>query len=204
MRFWILCLFAVSLQALFGVAPLSAQIVGIYETIGTLPKNNSLETVELEEFLNFTCPHCNNFRNSSKDLFAKYGKRINRKNIPILFRNQSDLILRLYYIAEKQGIAGEVKTQIFDAVFKYGVNINDPKVVEFLARSAGLTDQFRKDVNSDWVYQKLVQAQERANEAGVRATPTIVLNRALRLVPKMSMGAFVKNLDRIVEQMLKK
>lgn len=204
MRFWILCLFAVSLQALFGVAPLSAQIVGIYETIGTLPKNNSLETVELEEFLNFTCPHCNNFRNSSKDLFAKYGKRINRKNIPILFRNQSDLILRLYYIAEKQGIAGEVKTQIFDAVFKYGVNINDPKVVEFLARSAGLTDQFRKDVNSDWVYQKLVQAQERADEAGVRATPTIVLNRALRLVPKMSMGAFVKNLDRIVEQMLKK
>lgn len=204
MRFWILCLFAVSLQALFGVAPLSAQIVGIYETIGTLPKNNSLETVELEEFLNFTCPHCNNFRNSSKDLFAKYGKRINRKNIPILFRNQSDLILRLYYIAEKQGIGGEVKTQIFDAVFKYGVNINDPKVVEFLARSAGLTDQFRKDVNSDWVYQKLVQAQERANEAGVRATPTIVLNRALRLVPKMSMGAFVKNLDRIVEQMLKK
>lgn len=204
MRFWFLCILAISIHALLGAAPLPAQIEGIYETIGALPKKHSLETVELEEFLNFNCPHCNNFRNSSKSLFAKYGKRINRINIPILFRNQSDLVLRLYYIAEKQGIASDVKNQIFDAVFKYGVNINDPKVVEFLARSAGLSEQFRKEVNSDWVLQKLVHGEERADQAGVRATPTLVLNGALRLVPKMSMGVFVKNLDQIVAQLLRK
>ena len=203
MRFWILCIFAVSMQALFGVAPLSAQIEGIYETIGTLPEKYSLETVELEEFLNFTCPHCNNFRLAAKPLKEKYGDRLKVTYIPILFKNQSDWPLRLFFIAEREGRTEEIKNIIFDAAFKYQVNIYDPAVINYLARSSGLGPIFKKEAQAEWV-SKLVQwTKESSRMAGVAATPTVVLEKALRVSPKKGMDTFVANLDRIINQLLK-
>ena len=179
------------------------QIKGTFDTIGEIPEKHTQHVVVLEEFLNFTCPHCNNFRKFSKPLFEKYGARLKWVNVPIAFRGQSDLVLRLYFIAEKAGVGDTVKETIFDATFSSGYNIGDPRVIGFLARSAGIWDQFSRDVNSDWVNAKITEADRRANSAGVRGTPTIVLNGALRLSPRTGMEIFVKKLDQIIGQMLK-
>lgn len=187
-----------------GPAPARAQLEGSYDTIGPLPKPHSLKVVQFDEYLNFTCPHCNNFRTAAKPLKKKFGKRLQVTYIPVLFRNQSDGALRLFFIAEAAGRAEEVKNLIFDATFSSGVNINDPSVVSYLARSSGLGEQFRKDVNSEWVTQKVIDAQQRASEAGIHATPTIVLEQALRITPSSGMQSFVGNLERLIEQMLSK
>ena len=189
---------------LFLTGAAQADLEGTYETIGPIPEKNSLDVVIMEEFLNFTCPHCNNFRNVSKPLLSKYGKRLKLKNLPIAFRGQPDTPIRLYFIAEKMGRSAEIKEMIFDTTFVYGQNIFDPKVVSYLARSAGLAEEFRREFDSEWVNLKIREARLRADQVGVRATPTIVLNGAVRLVPKTSMNAFVGNLDRIVSQLLKK
>lgn len=193
-----------ALLALFTLlAAASGQIEGDYEAIAPLPAKHSLDVVVLEEFLNFTCPHCNNFRKAAKPLLAKYGKRLRTENVPILFRGQPDFPLRLYYIAEKAGRTREVKEAIFDATFLYGVNIYDPKVVGYLARSVGLAEEFSSNYDAEWVSHKIREAQRRADSAGVQATPTIVLNGSIRLVPRSGMQAFVANLDRIIAQLLK-
>ena len=189
---------------LFFLVPAAfGQIKGTFETIGKIPEKHTQDVVVLEEFLNFTCPHCNNFRISSKQMFKKFGTRINRINIPIVFRGQSDLVLRLYFIAEKAGVGDVVKGTIFDATFSNGFNINNPQVIGFLARSAGIWEQFKRDVNSDWVNAKILRADQRANTVGVRRTPTIVLNGALRMAPRTGMGIFVRNLEQIIDQLLK-
>lgn len=179
------------------------QIKGTFDTIGNIPALHTQDVVVLEEFLNFTCPHCNNFRKSSKGLFKKYGARIKRVNVPIAFRGQSDLVLRLYFIADKAGVGDIVKETIFDAKFSSGYNIGDPRVIGFLARSAGIWEQFKRDVNSDWVNEKILVADQRANSVGVRGTPTIVLNGAIRMSPRVGMGIFIRNLDQIISQLLK-
>ena len=179
------------------------QIKGTFDTIGEIPKKNTQDVVVLEEFLNFTCPHCNNFRKFSIPLFKKYGARLKKVNVPIAFRGQSDLVLRLYFIAEKAGVGDAVKEAIFDAKFSSGFSLEDPRVIGFLARSAGIWGKFKKEVNSEWVKDKISQANQRANIVGVRGTPTIVLNGALRMAPRTGMGIFVKSLDRIISQMLK-
>ncbi|HKI98058.1 MAG TPA: thioredoxin domain-containing protein [bacterium] len=194
----VVCLFGLTLGA-FG-----QQIQGNYETVGPVPKAHSLDVVRLEEFLNFTCPHCNNFREVAKPLFAKYGKRLKATYIPILFRGQSDGPLRLYFIAERAGRAEEMKNLIFDATFRYGVDINDPKIVSYLARSAGLAKAYEQEAHASWVDGKIKAAVARANAMGVEATPTIVLNGALRLVPSTGMNEFVANLDQVIAQLLKK
>ena len=191
------------LQAMLGAGLVFGQIQGSFEVIGSVPKKHSLEVVVVEEFLNFTCPHCNNFRNSAKSVFEKYGSRIQRKNQPILFRGQPDHPLRLYFIAQRAGRAAEIKEMIFDASFKYGVNIYDPKVVGYLARSAGLFKEFQKDGQADWVTAKILESHKLADRYGIEATPTLVLNGTLRLVPRTGMQEFINNFDTLVQQMLK-
>ena len=198
--FKLLFVLALTLPAPLWAAP---EIDGQYDSIGTVPARHSLQRVTFEEFLNFTCPHCNNFRGEAKGLFKKYGNRINRIYVPILFRGQADHPLRLFYIAEAEGKQEQVKDAIFDAAFKFNANVYDKAVVAFLARQEGLYERYKAESQADWVSRKVFEAQQRARAAGVDATPTIVLQNALRAKPDSGMAAFVNNLDALIGQLLK-
>jgi len=181
----------------------AAQISGNFERIGPVPAKNSLDTVVLEEYINFTCPHCNSFRTASIPLTKKFAKRLTRRNVPILFRGQNDAALRLFYIAQKNGKEEEILNALFDATFKYGVNINDAAIVNYLARSSGLADVYEREFAADWVSQKLAESHQKAEAAGITATPTVVVNNALRVIPQGGMQEFIGNLDQIIGQLLK-
>ena len=198
MRFkLILCLLLASLAS-----SAAAQIEGRYQKIGTVPGKNSLATVQFDEYLNFSCPHCNNFRKAAIPLKKKYGKRLKVRYVPVLFSNQPDGPLRLFFIGQAAGRTEEIKNLIFDASFGAGVNIYDPAVVTYLASTSGLGDRFRKEANAQWVTQKVMEAQQETDRVGVRATPTVVLQRALFVEPKTGMQAFVGNLDHLIGQLL--
>ena len=183
--------------------PLKAQVEGVFEAIGTVPAKHSVDVVVFEEYLNFTCPHCNTFRLASIPLRTRFGNRVQFQNIPILFRGQSDAIVRLFYIAQRAGNGEQMKDTIFEAAFKYGVNINDPAIVSYLARSSGLGPAYEKDSHSEWVNQKVLESSRRANEAGITATPTVILQGTIRVTPKGGMDVFIANLDQIIGQLLK-
>lgn len=204
MGVWLRAVLLVLVFAGFAVHPAAAQVQGDYERIGAVPNPGSAQTVLWEEYLNFTCPHCNNFRVAQKPLLEKFGKRLQVVHIPVLFRGQHDAALRLFHIGVREGKEQIVTDSLFDAGFRYGVNINDPSVVNYLARSAGLGEAYARDYNADWVNAKLAEATAKADAAGVSATPTIVLQGALRVTPKGGMDAFVDNLDVIISQLLKK
>lgn len=183
---------------------LTAEIEGRYRTVGKVPEKNSLSVVQFDEYINFTCPHCNNFRKAAIPLKQKYGKRIKITYVPILFRNQADGPLRLFYIGDSVGRTEEIKDLIFDAAFDAGVNIYDPAVVSYLARTAGLGEKFQKEANAAWVTQKVNLAQRRSSEFGVNSTPTVVLQDSLLVEPKAGMQAFVGNLDHLIGQLLQR
>ena len=204
MKAVISCLLLAATLLLNPLAAAPAEIEGRYEVIGKVPKKHTLDVVQFDEYLNFTCPHCNNFRKAAKPIKLKYGKRLKVTYLPVLFRGQTDGPLRLFYIAQSVGRTEEIKNLIFDAAFKSGVNIYDPAVVSYLARSSGLGEKFRKEANAEWVTQKVIAAQRRASEDGVQATPTVVLQRALLVSPKTGMQAYVGNLDHIIGQLLRK
>jgi protein-disulfide isomerase len=181
----------------------AAQIEGQFERIGPVPARNSLDTVVLEEYINFTCPHCNNFRTAVLPLKEKYAKRLDRRTVPVLFRGQNDAALRLFYIAQKNGKEEEIVNALFDATFKYGVNINDAAIVSYLARSSGLAEAYEREFAAEWVSQKVAESHQKADAAGITATPTVIVSNALRVMPQSGMKEFVGNLDQIVGQLLK-
>jgi protein-disulfide isomerase len=197
----VICFVAAAGLLLAGRA--SAQIEGNYDRIGPVPSAHSVDSILFDEYINFTCPHCNNFRSASLPLKKKYANRLRLRYVPILFRGQSDAPLRLFFIAQKHGKEAEIVETLFDATFKYGVNINDAAIVNYLARSAGLAEAYESEYSEDWVRQKVAESHQKADGAGVSATPTVVLNNALRITPTSGMQEFVGNLDRIIGQLLK-
>lgn len=180
-------------------------LVGKFAAVRDAPAPKSLDVVVVEEFLNFSCPHCNHFRDVAKPVFAKYGKRVKLIWVPVLFRGQVDAPLRLFYIARNQGLPKEqeIEAALFEASFKAGVNVFDPQVVSYLARTHGLLDAYTKESPAQWVTQRIADGHARADSFGVDATPTLVLQGALRLVPDSTMEEFVANFDSLVGQLLK-
>lgn len=199
---WLGVLIATAALLLPG-AVIAQNLTGKYTVLTTAPALHSLDVVVVEEFLNFTCPHCNNFREAAKPVFAKYGKRLKLVRVPVLFRGQIDAPLRLFYIAQTKGKEDQIDQALFDAAFRNNVNVFDPQVVGYLARTNGLQADYEKDAGAGWVERRIADGHARADGFGVEATPTLVLQGSLRLVPEGTMQDFVQNFDRVVAQLLK-
>jgi thiol:disulfide interchange protein DsbA len=199
-----LSLAAVLLPWAFGDAASAEDLKGNYTALKAVPTPHSLDTVVVEEFLNFSCPHCNKFREVAKPVFEKYGKRVKLIRIPILFRGQDDAPLRLFYVGQAKGLEDRLDEALFSASFKSNVNVFDPRVVSYLARSEGIKPAYDQDASSEWVTARIADGQARADAYGVEATPTLVLQGALRMVPETTMEEFVGNFDRMLAQLLKR
>jgi protein-disulfide isomerase len=189
--------------AAFPGAATAQGLVGKFTAVKPAPAPHSQDVVVVEEFLNFTCPHCNSFRDAAKPVFSKYGKRLKLVRVPIQFKGQIDTPLRLFYIAQSKGKEDLIDAVLFDTVFKYGVNVFDPQVVGYIARTNDLQDQYEKEAGADWVTRRVADGHARADTFGIEATPSLVLQGALRLVPEGSMEDFIKNFDTLVGQLLK-
>jgi len=181
-----------------------AGLEGEFKPLGAVPAAHSQQVVLFEEYLSFACSHCNNFREVSKPLKQKYGKRLKLVNIPILPSGRNDAPLRLYFIAEKHGQGEAMKDMIFDAGFKNGVDVFDRSTANYLARSAGLGEAFTKEYNAAWVNQKVAESTSKATAISLEVTPTVVLAGTIKVQPgEGGMNHYLENLDKLVGQLLK-
>ena len=157
------------------------RIRGHYAVVGKVPKAHTVEKVVFEEFMNFGCPHCNNLREASIEFRKKQKDRVEFIDIPIVFRGQDDAPLRLYYVARKLGKGDQIKDELFEARFTHGVDVFDKGIVNYLARSLGLSEAFQKEKDAPWVNQLLAEGELKAQQYGLTGTPTVVLQYSLKM-----------------------
>ena len=157
------------------------RIRGHYAVVGKVPKAHTLEKVVFEEFMNFGCPHCNNLREASIEFRKQQKDRVKFIDIPIVFRGQDDAPLRLYYVARKLGKGDQIKDELFKARFTHGVDVFDKGIVNYLARSLGLSEAFQKEKDAPWVNQLLAEGELKAQQYGLTGTPTVVLQYSLKM-----------------------
>ncbi len=179
------------------------KVRGDYEALKGMPEKHSVDKVRFEEFINFGCPHCNNFYSLSRDMRESYKGRVDFIDIPILFRGQDDAPLRLYYVAKSIGKENMVKHALFETRFKHNVNVFDPGVVNYLARTLDLGDVYRKQKDSPEVERALQEGQMLASRYRVNATPTIVLEGTLKMNIGSSMENFAEKLPETLDDLLK-
>ncbi|SVA84360.1 uncharacterized protein METZ01_LOCUS137214 [marine metagenome] len=192
---------------LFLALPLNAaeSIRGHYAVVGKVPKPHTLEKVVFEEFLNFGCPHCNNLREASLEFRKQQKDRVEFRDIPIVFRGQDDAPLRLYYVARKIGKGEMIKEELFKARFTHGVDVFDKGIVNYLARSLGLSEAFQKEQNAPWVNQLMAESELKAQQYGLTGTPTVVIQYSLKMdIGRYGgMDKFAEKLPETIDDLLK-
>ena len=181
------------------------KIRGHYKLVGNKPESNSIKKIVFEEFINFGCSHCNKLHKASKEFRKNFADQIEFVDIPIVFKGQDDSPLRLYYVARKIGKGDLIKDELFNASFIHGVNVFDPGVTNYLARSLGISKEFQKEKNLQWVNQLIRDGERKSLIYGVRGTPTVIIQQALKMdIGKYgSMDAFLKKFPETIEDLMR-
>ena len=143
---------------LAGSVSAKESIQGHYDVVGNVPAAHSIKKVVYEEFMNFGCTHCNNLHKASRYFRKIFADKVEFIDIPIIFRGQDDSPLRLYYVARKIGKADLIKDELFKASFTHGVNVFDPGIINYLARSLGIHKEFQKEKDQKKGEPKLIES----------------------------------------------
>ena len=179
-------------------------IRGHFKKVGKLPNANSLKKVIYEEFMNFGCGHCNNLHKASKNFRNNFRDRVDFIDIPIVFRGQDDSPLRLYYVAKKIGKGKLIKDELFKTHFIQGVNVFDPAIINYLARSLGVNKEFQLEKDQDWVNNLISEGERKSTIYGITGTPTVVIQGAFKMdIAKYgTMSDYIKRIPETIDDLI--
>lgn len=154
-----------------------------YEVLEKPMPTGDPSRVEVLEFFWFGCPHCFAFEpaiNAWKDSKPDYVDFV-REAPPL---NPSwEQHSRTFYAAQALGITDGMFDQTFDNIHKNKRPMRDPKKIAKYIESLDLgvsADDFRKAMQSFAVETALKRSVVRAQQAGIRSVPTIVINGKYR------------------------
>lgn len=181
------------------------KIGGKYELLAPIENLKGAKHIEMMEFFNYSCGHCYKFLETSKRLHKKYKDKLQHKKYPIYWGNQTPYPAMAFYIADELGMEKEFTQELFDTNFKMNINIFQPKVIKFLAREHGIEKEMTKGMQSAEIKAKVEKSIQTAKAFNANETPTIIINKTLKVTPSISGGdveEMTKNLDRIIQDIL--
>ena len=159
--------------------------------------------VKIIEYFKFNCDHCDDLNQRMPELEEKYGDQIEVSYRPMLWTNDQKMRKsnEAYIIAEIMGKGDEMKNALFDA-YKNGNDLSDVAVLEDIASSVGLGDDFATALENGDARD---EAQKYINEAQplVFYTPTVIINGNMKVdTSTRSVDQMVDILDTIIDELL--
>jgi len=186
----------VALLALLVLLPVVAcaqeKIKGKYEVIGSLDKLKGAKQIEMIEFFNYSCGHCYKFLDAAKRLRAKYKDKLHHKKYPVYWGGQTAYPAMAFYIADEQGVEEPFTQEMFDTNFKMQINVFQPKVIKFLARKFHIEKAMTEGMQSEQINDKVKQSLEFAKQYDANETPTVIINKVLKVTPRIAGGDIEK------------
>ena len=181
------------------------KIKGKYEIIGSVEKLKGVRQVEMTEFFNYSCGHCYKFLETSKKLHAKFKDKLNHKKYPIFWGQQTAFPAKAFYIADELGLEEKFTQELFDTNFKLQINIFQPRVIQQLSQHYKIEQEIREGMKSPEIEAKVQGSLALAKKYNANETPTIILNKVLKVTPSISGGTtemMTKNLEVIIGDIL--
>src|SRR6266571_8468151 len=142
-------------------------------------RGNPDAPVTLEEFGDFQCPPCGQFAVFVEELLREYDSRLR-----IVFRNfplpAHEHAREAALAAEAAGLQGRF-WEMHDVLYReqvfWSYAPNARELFESYAGTIGLNlDQFRKDIDSEKVRERVDSDHARGDSLGIKLTPTLFIN----------------------------
>ena len=181
------------------------KIKGKYEVIGSIEKLKGAKQVEMTEFFNYSCGHCYRFLETSKKLHAKFKDKLHHKKYPIYWGQQTALPAKAFYITDELGLEEKFTQELFDTNFKLHINIFQPRIIQRLSQHYKIEQEIRDGMKSPVIEAKVNESLALASKYNANETPTIILNKVLKITPSISGGTtemMTENLELIIGDIL--
>ena len=181
------------------------KIKGKYEVIGSIEKLKRVKQVEMIEFFNYSCGHCYRFLETSKKLHAKFKDKLYHKKYPIYWGQQTAFPAKAFYITDELGLEEKFTQELFDTNFKLQINIFQPRIIQRLSQHYKIEQEIRDGMKSPVIEAKVNESLALANKYNANETPTIILNKVLKITPSISGGTtemMTENLELIIGDIL--
>jgi protein-disulfide isomerase len=133
----------------------------------------------LEEFGDFQCPPCGSIAPFLDDLVKEYNPRLRLvfRNFPLSAHKHAREAALAAEAAGLQGHFWEMHDVLYREQDVWSKSDDVSELFNAYAGTIGLNiDQFKKDLDSDQVKQRVESDVARANSLGVKMTPTIFVN----------------------------
>ena len=89
-------------------------------------------------------------------------------------------LMRCVLVAEKKGFVQNFINKVFDAIWKYGLNLNDNSIVEKLLKNLDINPKtFLMDAIDSKIKNELKKRTEDACKKGIFGTPTFMVNNKM-------------------------
>ena len=181
------------------------KIKGKYEVIGSIEKLKGAKQVEMTEFFNYSCGHRYRFLETSKKLHAKFKDKLYHKKYPIYWGQQTAFPAKAFYITDELGLEEKFTQELFDTNFKLQINIFQSRVIQRLSQHYKIEQEIRDGMKSPVIEAKVNESLALANKYNANETPTIILNKVLKITPSISGGTtemMTENLELIIGDIL--
>ena len=181
------------------------KIKGKYEVIGSIEKLKNAKQVEMIEFFNFSCGHCYKFLETSKKLHDKFKDKLYHKKYPIYWGEQTALPSKAFFITDELGLEEKFTQELFDTNFKLHINIFQPRVIQRLSQHYKIEQEIKEGMKSPAIEAKVNESLALAKTYKANETPTIILNKVLKVTPSISGGTtemMTENLELIIGDIL--
>ena len=142
-------------------------------------RGNPGAAVTLEEFGDFQCPPCGQFATFGEELLKEYDSRLRIvfRNFPLSLHEHAREAALAAEAAGLQGHFWEMHDTLYREQAAWSKAPNARELFESYAGTIGLNvDQFKKDVDSEKVRQRVESDHALGDSLGIKLTPTIFIN----------------------------
>jgi len=161
-------------------------------------KGNVAAQATLVEYSDFQCGTCAGFHFVLKRLMKEMGKdlRFVFRHFPLRRHANAKLAARSAEAAGRQGKFWEMHEALFNKQREWAKEEKEAAEEIFVQYAASLNlnvEQFKKDLRSPKIIEKINEDYQRGSDSGVNATPTFFLNGE-KIAPKLYNYEAFKNL----------
>lgn len=142
------------------------------------PSPGEGEKVEVLEFFNYGCPHCNNLEPHVKE-WNENNKPdyVTFEHVPSFWNPLFEKTAQAFYTAEALGVIDTMHQQLFDALHVKRVDFNDVNNIRSVFVQNGVEGaDFDKQFKSFFVNQKMSIAAKKFSNYGLKSVPVFVVD----------------------------